>query len=271
VAYSTAAAALWQWGVTPVGVFGAAPQSDPALAGFPWKKSAVVGSVYGEIDVEKLLSLKPQLIVSQWYPPPVNSPLFGFKDLTQEQTIGSQVPIVGLNGHTIATNQISRFGDLARALGVNTKAGAVARAHAAFVKAAAHLAAVSKQKSNLRIIAVSGSQQYMYVAKVVDDGDLNFFKHRGFPIVSAATSSAYWDTLSWEQAGKYQADGIIYDARPFAMPVADAKKIPTFAALPAVQAGQVGPWEVGPVPTYQAYAKVMNNLARTIGSWHKLT
>jgi iron complex transport system substrate-binding protein len=271
VAYSSAAAALYEWGVTPVGVFGSAPQSDPALAGLPWSKITTVGSVYGEIDVEKLLSLKPDLIVSQWYPPPVNNPLFGFKDLTQQSTIGSQVPIVGLNGHTIATNQITRFGDLARALGVNTTSGKVAKARADFQKAAANLKAVSARKSNLRIIAVSGNQNNMYVAKAVDNGDLNFYKHRGFPLVSPTTSAPYWDTLSWEQAGKYPADGIIYDARPFALAIADVKKIPTFAALPAVQAGQVGAWQVGPAPTYQAYTKVMNDLASTISGWRRLS
>lgn len=270
VAYSSAAAALYDWGVTPVGVFGANPQQDPALAGFPWSKSTVVGSVYGEIDVEKLLSLKPDLIVSQWYPPPTTNPLFGFKDLTQQQTIGSQVPIVGLNGHTIATNQITRFADLARALGVNTKSGKVAKARADFVKATARLSAVSKKKSNLRIIAVSGNQNTMYIAKIVDNGDLNFYKHRGLPLVSANVSAPYWDVLSWEQAGKYPADGILYDARPFAMSAADAKKIPTFAALPAVQAGQVGPWEVGPAPTYQAYTKAIDELVATISGWRKL-
>jgi len=271
VAYQSAAAALYQWGVTPVGVFGSSPQTDPALAGFPWSKSTVVGSVYGEIDVEKLLALKPELIVSQWYPPPVNSPLFGFKDLTQQQTIGSQVPIVGLNGHTIATNQITRFADLARALGVDTKGGKVAAAHAAFVKAAAHLSQVAKQKSGLRILAVSGNQTNFYVAKPVDNGDLQFYKSRGVPLVVPSTSAPYWDTLSWEQAGKYQADGIIYDARPFAMPLQQAETIPTFAALPAVRANQVGAWQVGPAPTYQAYTKAMNDLATTISGWRKLT
>jgi iron-desferrioxamine transport system substrate-binding protein len=270
VAYQSAAGALYQWGVTPVGIFGASPKADPDLKGLPWNKITVVGSVYGEIDIEKLLALKPDLIVSQWYPPPVSSPLFGFKDLTQQQTIGSQVPIIGLNGHTIATTQITRFADLARALGVNLQAPALAAARKSFTVAAANMKAAAAKKSNLRILAVSGSQQNFYVAKPVDNGDLNFYKHRGVPIVTPTTSAPYWDTLSWEQAGKYQADGIIYDARPFAMPLADAKKIPTFAALPAVQAGQIGAWHVGPPPTYKAYAAVMNELVKTFSGWRRL-
>ena len=45
VAYSTAAAALYDWGVTPVGVFGDSPRDDPLLAGLPWDRVQVVGSV----------------------------------------------------------------------------------------------------------------------------------------------------------------------------------------------------------------------------------
>src|SRR6476646_8347251 len=44
VAYTSAAAALNDWGVTPVGVFGDAPREDPVLAGFPWNKAQIVGT-----------------------------------------------------------------------------------------------------------------------------------------------------------------------------------------------------------------------------------
>jgi iron complex transport system substrate-binding protein len=271
VAYTTAAAALHQWGVTPVGVFGDNPREDPVLAGFPWGESEIIGSVYGEIDTAKLLSLKAELIVSQWYPPPADSPLFGFKDLTQQKRIGSRVPIVGLNGHAIATKQIDRFGDLVRELGSDTTAAAIGRARAAFLRAAAKLSVIARRKSNLRIIGVSGDQSTMYVAKLVDLGDLAFYRHRGVPLVSAETSDAYWDRFSWDQAAKYPADGILYDARPSFLPVRQAKAIPAFAALPAVRADQLGAWQVNPPPSYQAYTGAMNDLATTIAGWRKVT
>jgi iron complex transport system substrate-binding protein len=271
VAYTTAAAALHQWGVTPVGVFGANPREDPVLAGFPWGKSEIIGSVYGEIDIAKLLVLKAELIVSRWYPPPADSPLFGFKDLTQQKRIGSRVPIVGLNGHAIATKQIDRFGDLARALGSDTMAGAIGRAQAAFLRATASLSAIARRKSNLRIIAVSGDQSTMYVAKLVDSADLAFYRRHGVPLVSAQTSDAYWDRFSWDRAAKYPADGILYDARPISLPLRAAKAIPAFAALPAVRANQIARWHVDPPPSYQAYTEAMNDMATTIAGWRRVT
>jgi iron complex transport system substrate-binding protein len=271
VAYTSAAAALHQWGVTPVGVFGDDPQEDPQLAGFPWGKSEIVGSVYGEIDVAKLVVLKADLIVSRWYPPPNDSPLFGFKDLAQQKRIGAQVPIVGLNGHAIATQQIDRFGDLSRALGSDTMAGTTGRARAAFLRAEERLSAIARRKSNLRIIAASGDQSTMYVAKLADAGDLDFYRQRGVPLVSARTSDAYWDRFGWKQAAKYPADGILYDARAIFLPLRAAKAIPAFAALPAVRANQIARWRADPPPSYQAYTEAMNDLATTIAGWRKVT
>jgi iron complex transport system substrate-binding protein len=270
VAYATAAAALYDWGVTPVGVFGVDPREDPLLARLPWDRVQVVGSVYGEINLQDLRSLKADLIVSRWYPPPANVPLFGFKNLAQQKMIGSQVPIAGIDSHVVATREIERFGDLARALGVNTRSGRIARARADFVRAENRLSQIARGHSNLRIIAVSGDQSTMYVAKVPDSSDLSLYAARGVPLVSAHSSDPYWDSLPWRKAATYPADGILYDARHYALPLADAKAIQTFAQLPAVRAQQVGGWQADAPPSYQTYTKTMNDLAKTIAGWHKV-
>jgi iron complex transport system substrate-binding protein len=269
-AYISAAAALYGWGVTPAGVFGGDPRDDPALARFPWNASEIVGSVYGEIDTAKLLALGIELIVSRWYPPPRNTPLFGFRDLAQQKRIASRVPIVGLSGKETSTTQIDRFGDLARALGADTSAPTITRARTAFVRAQDRLSRIARRKSNLRIIAVSGDQSTMYVAKLADSGDLTFFKRHGVPLVSARTPDVYWDRFGWDHAAKYPADGILYDARSLALPLGDAKAIPAFAALPAVRANQIARWQVDPPPSYQEYTAAMNALARAIAGWHRV-
>ena len=271
VAYTTAAAALDEWGITPVGVFGDNPRQDASLASFPWAKSQIVGSVYGEIDVAPLHAVGAELIVSRWYPLRHASPVFGFKGLAQQTSIGSKVPIIGINGHSTSMEQIHRFGDLARALGVDTESGTIAAARAAFIAAAGKLSAVAQRKPSLRIIAVSGEQSTMYVAKLVDTADLTFYKRHGVPLVSAHTSDMYWDALSWGEAGKYPADGILYDARQIALPLSVVKTIPAFAALPAVLANQIGAWQADTPPSYQAYTRAMNDLATTIASWRKVT
>jgi iron complex transport system substrate-binding protein len=147
----------------------------------------------------------------------------------------------------------------------------MAEAHAEFIAAAARLSGVDRVKSSLRIIGVSGEQSTMYVAKLADTADLTFYKDQGVPLVSARTPDMYWDGLSWAQASKYPADGILYDVREFALPLSVAKKIPAFAALPAVRANQIGAWQADTPPSYQAYTQAMNDLATTIAGWDKLT
>jgi iron complex transport system substrate-binding protein len=265
VAYSTAAAALYDWGVTPVGVFGDDPRNERALVGFPWNKSQIVGTVYGEIDAQALQSLNAELIVSRWYPPPNSTPVFGFKDLKQQKRIGSQVPIVGINGDVIGTRQIDRFGDLAHALGVSRSSARIAEARSAFATAAANLSRIARRKAKLQIIAISADQNRMYVSKV--GGDLAFYAQRGVPLVSAKGPDPYWDYVPWKEAGKYPADAILYDNRANVLPLADAKAIPSFAELPAVRANQIGVWEADPPPSYQRYTATMNDLAKTIAGW----
>jgi iron complex transport system substrate-binding protein len=110
----------------------------------------------------------------------------------------------------------------------------------------------------------------MYVAKVAGNGDLGFYAQRGVPLVSAKTSDPYWDSVPWKDAGKYPADGILYDTRSDVLPLAEAKGIRTFAELPAVRANQIGAWEADPPPSYQRYARTMNHLAKTIAAWRKV-
>jgi iron complex transport system substrate-binding protein len=269
VAYTSAAAALYDWGVTPVGVFGDVPREDPVLAGFPWNKTQIVGTVYGEIDVEALRSLRAELIVSRWYPPPDDNPVFGFRDAKQQRTIGSEVPIVGIDGHAIGSRQIDRFGDLAHALGVSSASESTSQARSAFAEAEASLSRVARRKSNLRVIAVSADQNTLYVS--TRNGDLAFYAQRGVPLVSAKSSDPYWDSVPWEEAGKYAADAILYDARADVLPVAAAKRIPAFAALPAVRANQIAVWRADPPPAYQSYTTTMNDLASTLAGWRKVT
>jgi iron complex transport system substrate-binding protein len=145
------------------------------------------------------------------------------------------------------------------------------RARAVFFRAAARLSEIARRKSNLRIIAVSGDQTTMYVAKLVDLGDLAFYRRRGVPLVSAKTPDAYWDRFGWDKAAKYPADGILYDARSMFLPLRQAKAIPAFAALPAVRAHQIARWHANPPPSYQAYTEAMNDLATTIADWRRLT
>jgi len=75
----------------------------------------------------------------------------------------------------------------------------------------------------------------------------------------------YYESLSWEQALRYQADVIFYDARTlWVQPEQLAKQVPTWNRIPAVQAGQVRPWVAVPTFSYEGFAGILEEMARTI-------
>jgi iron complex transport system substrate-binding protein len=108
----------------------------------------------------------------------------------------------------------------------------------------------------------------MFVSRL--SGDLVFYAQRGVPLMSAKTSDPYWDYVPWKKAGKYAADGILYDARSNVLPLTAAKGIRAFAELPAVRANQIAAWQADPPPSYERYQRTMSDLATAIADWRKV-
>src|SRR6478609_8994023 len=67
-AYGDAAAALWNFGVTPVAIFTwSDPVEDMMFDGLDLDDTEVVGSTYGEINLEQLAAAQPDIIVATSY------------------------------------------------------------------------------------------------------------------------------------------------------------------------------------------------------------
>lgn len=270
VAYVDAAAALFGYGITPVGVFGVTPKQDPNLKSLPWNKVQEVGTVYGEIELEKLAALKPDLIVSVWYPPPLDAVPFGFKDAAHLATVGQIAPVLAVNAHVIATRGIAKFGRLSVALGANLKSAKLVKAKADFDRALGLVKTAAARKPNLRLLAMSWFGSTLYIARPRDHADLSLYRSLGANVIVPDTTSSYYEVLSLEQAGKYPHDVLMYDSRPFAPPREDFLKVPAINALPSVRAGQVVPWYIGPPLDYGNYAKQMVSFAGVLRSAREL-
>ncbi|MEV7097598.1 ABC transporter substrate-binding protein [Amycolatopsis sp. NPDC051045] len=249
VAYVSSAAALWDYGVRPAGVFG--PQKT-ASGGKELQAGNIdlgavtsIGNAWDDFSMEKFAALKPDLVITG---------LTGTKPtdmwvLTDD--LGPKVqqvaPVVALSEYKVTLPKvIERYAQLAVALGGDANSDSMKKAKADFDQASEDLRAAAKEKAGLKVLVLYGDKDGLYIAKPEFFADLAYYRELGLDIVSGGGSEDYWEQLSWEQAAKYPADLILTDTRTYALPRAQMTQFPTWNQLPAVKAGQLGDWSAEP-------------------------
>ncbi|MER6945416.1 ABC transporter substrate-binding protein [Nonomuraea sp. NPDC000554] len=267
VAQVGAAAALWDFGVRPIAVFGPHRLKDgardPQAGNVDITKVEGLGNVWDEFNVEKYISLQPDLLVSNMY---VKGTLWYVPEKSKA-TIEQVAPTAGimLTGRS-ATQVIGRYEELARSLGADLKG--VAEAKARFEAATQRL----KQFKDLRILMMSGGPDAMWVVNPPEYPDIVHLTQSGLNVVKPGKvdQGGFFQTLSWENADMYDADVILYDTRTQSLKPEEMMKKPTFAKLPAVRAGRLYPWRAEAPFSYQGYAAVMEELAANLEKASKL-
>ncbi|GAA0633619.1 ABC transporter substrate-binding protein [Kutzneria viridogrisea] len=270
VAQVSAAAALWDLGVHPVGVFG--PQklkdgsNDPQVGVVDLSKVGSVGAEYGEFSMEKLAALRPDLLVSGMYKPP---DLWYVTDDVKTK-VEALVPTLGISQRSRNVLQvIERFNELGKSLGAQQSV--IDAAKADFDKASDELRQALAAKPGLRVLAVSAKAENFYVGMPSDQPDLSYYKTLGMDVGGATGDGVtYFEALSWENTTKYPADLVLYDDRTQAGGLAELRTHPTWNSLPAVQAGQVAPWRSETPFSYARFAPVLRELAAAVGKARKL-
>ncbi|MEV0387324.1 ABC transporter substrate-binding protein, partial [Nonomuraea sp. NPDC050643] len=246
VAQSGAAAALWDFGVRPLGVFGPHKLKDggrdPEVGEVDIAKVESIGNVWGEFNVEKYASLQPDLLVAGMYQ---KDTLWYVPEQSME-AVEAIAPSVGvqLSGRPLV-EIIQKYGELAAALGADPKAAPVVEARSRFDAAGAALKTLAAARPDLKVMIVTGTPESLYVAYLPDHPDIRYWGELGLNIVSperpTESEGGFWEVLSWENADKYQADVILVDARSQSMKIDEMAGKPTWAKLPAVKAGQLYP------------------------------
>ncbi|MEV5894778.1 ABC transporter substrate-binding protein [Nonomuraea fuscirosea] len=265
VAQSGAAAALWDFGVRPVGVFGPHKLKgggpDPEAGEVDITKVESIGNVWGEFNIEKYASLQPDLLVAGMYQ---KNSLWYVPEQSVE-AVDQIAPSVGvqLSGKPLV-RIIEKYGQLAAALGADQGAAPVVEARRRFEAAGAALKALAAERPELKVMIVTGTPESLYVAYLPDHPDITYWGELGLNIVSpeqpTASEGGFWEVLSWENADKYAADVILVDARAQSMKIEEMAAKPTWAKLPAVKAGQLYPWHAAERYSHLGYAKVMEEL-----------
>jgi iron complex transport system substrate-binding protein len=276
VAQVSAAATLWDYGVHPVGVFG--PQRKPdgtpesVLGDVDLDAVESVGEAFEEFNVEALAALRPDLIVTVTYEETLEedtADVYWYVPDESLEEIQAVAPIlaIGIAAEPLDT-VLARFAELAEALGADLESTEIAAEKARFDTASTRLTAATKAKPDLSTTFVSGTPQGLFVVHPEASADVWMFTNLGLQVVTPnAPVEEFWEQLSWENAGSHPADLIFNDVRGQAMTLDQMKSgQPTFAALPAVKAGQVAPWFFEQPYSYQRYATVLEDLTKAVES-----
>ncbi|MGV9554896.1 ABC transporter substrate-binding protein [Streptomyces sp. NPDC003401] len=277
VAFTGVAAALFDYGIQVKGVFGPTRttdgKADVQAGDMDVSKVEVLGNVWDEFNVEKYAALAPDVLISTmfddagtlWYVPEAS-----------KDKIAKLAPSVGVSVYDRQlTAPLERVWELAESLGADMTAAKVTDAKKRFETAATRLRAAAKAKPDLKVMAGSASDQLFYVSGTNLSIDLEYFKSLGVnfiepPESSKAVGGGWYESLSWENVDKYQADIIMMDDRSSTIQPADITK-PTWKQLPAVKAGQVIARSPEPILSYDKCVPLLETLAEALEKAKKVS
>lgn len=266
VMHANAAAGLIPLGIRPVGIYVDSPVAeDKSLQGLDLTGIEIVGEAWGEIDVEKVAALKPDLIVAEYWPlDKMWSGMTGEANSAGEQ-IKKIAPVTGPTQGASIVTLIEDYEKLAESLGADLSAPAVAADKAAFQASLATFKAALAAKPNLTVLAVWAGTDALYVAATAGAAELTDFAGWGMKLIDppVADDRGYWETLSWEQVDKYQPDLVIVDNRSDST-IETAKAQPAWTTIKAAAAGQVADWPAFWLRNYKAYAEALDGLTAAI-------
>ncbi len=267
VAHANAAAGLIPLGIRPIGIYADGPVADdPSLRGLDLSGIEILGETWGEIDIEKLAAAAPDLIIAEYWP--LEKAYSGMESGAADGSLIEQIaPVAGpAQGNSIET-LVGDYEKLAELLGADLAATDVVADKAHFHEAKAAFQAAIAAKPGLTVMAVWAGTDALYVAVPENASELADFKAWGLDLVTPEKPDdfAYWETLSWENADKYQPDLILVDDRSAnTKPTALAQ--PTWTTIRAAAKGQVGDWPAFWMRNYKVYGEQLDKLTATINA-----
>ncbi|ROT34038.1 ABC transporter substrate-binding protein [Micromonospora sp. HM5-17] len=275
VAFVGTAAALYDFGVTDqiVGVFGPTTRPDGSpdvqAGNLDVSKVTIVGNTWGEFNLEKYASLRPDLLVTHQYE---EGSLWYVPDESKDK-IAPLAPSLALAASRAPLDKvIARHADLAAALGADLTAPRVVEAKARFEAAAESIRQAVAANPGLRVLACSAAADLFYASNPRVNSDILYYTSLGVDVIvpDKLDNLGYFESLSWENADKYPADILLLDNRSSTLQPKDLTNKPTWNQLPAVRANQVVGWNSEPLFSYASSAAALETLATAIRNAKKV-
>lgn len=235
VAWEAIVPALVELGVEPVGVLAFNDiATNPAFleAGVDTAGLVPVSTEYGEVDLEVLAELDPDLILTYTFG---GEFLQGFTDANTEQLAAQVAPFVALDATADVMTGIERMEALAELLGADLASEANRAGAAAFDQAVADLEAVIDSKPGLTAAFGGGfASAGLFIAPIDAYPELRFYEGLGLDVFDGPQDSV----ISWELVEGVDADVFLIDDRTTPAELAELEAIATWNVIPAIAAGQ---------------------------------
>lgn len=264
IASQDAAAGLIPLGIRPVGIYADSPVADAkALQGLDLTGIEIIGQAWGEVDIEKAAALEPDVIIAEFWP--LDGAWSGGKDAAAQ--LSAIAPVTGVTQGDSIVKLIEDYEALATSMGADLAKPEIAADKTAFEASLAAFKTAVAAKPNLTALAVWAANDALYVAATEGAAELVDFRTWGLNLIDpeVADDRGYWETLSWEQADKYQPDLILVDNRS-ASTIETAKAQPTWTLMKAAAAGAVTDWPAFWLRNYKAYSSELDKLTAAVNA-----
>jgi iron complex transport system substrate-binding protein len=277
VANIVTAAALWDLGIQPVGVFDWTVSNYPdgnhiAWGNIPADQVVNVGNVDGNIEPEVLLTLDPDIVLTQTFDASDPAQTNGVPPELLEQ-INAIAPVLVVTDMASTDVLVDRLVELGASLGADLEAPETVAARAAYEAKIAEFQEVATEKAELTNLFGNFDTSLIYVGGPKDVSELQWLTTLGLNFANADSELAteFWEELSAEQALLYPADVIFSDVYSVLLTAEDLAAEPIFAAMPAVAAGQVGLWNRDFPVSYAGATAFLETILTTLRTAEKVT
>ncbi|MEU9608316.1 ABC transporter substrate-binding protein [Streptomyces sp. NPDC048057] len=263
VAYASAAAALWDYGIHAVGVYGHIRKKGGGtnvsiLGEVNPDEVTAVGNISGHISVERLGRVRADLIVDVLQ--------YGRQQLDANNLPLARrlLPILSIEVYGAEVDTaVGRYADLAAALGVDFDTPELRRAKATYTAARESVRRAAAAKPGLRVACASADQDGIRITKTGFAAVADFLS-LGLDVIKPTGGGVYVEKLSWELVDRYPADLILLDVRASSLQAKDLDSNALWRNLPAVRTGRLGPWNPEPTLSYPGMTKVYESLLRSL-------
>ncbi|MDI6102766.1 ABC transporter substrate-binding protein [Actinoplanes sp. NEAU-A12] len=272
IAHAGEAAALMSFGIKPVGIYAdESVKTDPNLKNLDLTGIEILGEEWGKIDVEKAASLRPDLIVADWWP--AEKAHSGLEEGVDEKSkkLAELAPVAGATQGKSILELANGYETLAKSLGAKVDDPKFAANKTRFDASVATFKQAVAAKPGLTVLAMSPADDKIYVANPEYAPELLDLQSFGLKVMnpdSPDKAFPYWENLSWENSDKYQPDLILWDGRAF-KPDSNAewgKKQPTWFKIKAAKENAVVAWPAYWMHTYGDFATELDKLTTAVKS-----